>query len=260
MGEHDGAGQARWGGHPLLDHVEHAALLVGREIGDLFGVHLLLLEAHRGVGAIHLRGDLDVAAPVVATHIAGDVVPQHLDAILRNREGVVATLLEVGQAVAVVDRLHQQGALFRRVLNGRRHRGGAMGGVDGNPVALRVALEQRQLAIAQLVAVLLGVGRGDDEQRFLVGEGVGQEAVGRDRAGVLGQPAGPGGDAAVGVAFLLRAEGVRLVPSCAASLAGTDARTWPANRPRARMQPVRRVIFMILLPEMLRSSRRSSAK
>ncbi|MNT75404.1 hypothetical protein D3C72_2142950 [compost metagenome] len=62
------------------------------------------------------------------------------------------------------------------------------------------------LARGQLVLVLVDVGRSDDKQRGVAGKGVAEETVGIHRRGVGLEPAGPGRDAAVGIAGLLRAQ------------------------------------------------------
>ncbi|MCY1530626.1 hypothetical protein D9M68_658200 [compost metagenome] len=200
------AGQARRGVHPL-DEVEQGILpfrLV--EIGQVGRIGNLVLEMDHGEGAAHLRlhaGDVTVD---VTAAVTGLVVPHHLDAGLRDREGVVVAV-EVLQAVAAADQLGLPGAGADRLVHLVRQGRGAMARVDRNFVGIRVALEHRHLAGGQLVLVLLGVGRGDGEQRLLAGEGIGQEALGVHRAGIGRQASGPGGDGAVGIAGLLRAHG-----------------------------------------------------
>jgi hypothetical protein len=51
-------------------------------------------------------------------------------------------------------------------------------GKHRDPVAVRVALEQRLLAGRQALLVLRRILRGDGEQRRFVGERIGQEAIG----------------------------------------------------------------------------------
>ncbi|MCY1304664.1 hypothetical protein D9M70_544250 [compost metagenome] len=82
-----------------------------------------------------------------------------------------------------------------------------MAGINRHLVAVRVALEQGDLSRAEECLVLLQVLRGHGEKRLLVGERVGVAARGVDAAGALWQAAGPGGNAAAGVAGLLRAHG-----------------------------------------------------
>ncbi|MNE14732.1 hypothetical protein D3C80_1076200 [compost metagenome] len=80
-----------------------------------------------------------------------------------------------------------------------------MGFVNRDPVGVGVALEHGHLPFAELGLVLLGVGRGDGEQRLLVSEWVTHEQVGHRRRIRL-QSTGPGRNAAVGITFLLGAE------------------------------------------------------
>ncbi|MNG01369.1 hypothetical protein D3C84_843460 [compost metagenome] len=82
-----------------------------------------------------------------------------------------------------------------------------MSGVDRDLVAVRVALEHRQLAGCEFVFVLLGVGGGDGEQRLFIGERVSEKtpAVHGCRTGFKATV--PGRNAAVGVAFFLCAQG-----------------------------------------------------
>ncbi|MCY1398247.1 hypothetical protein D9M71_132730 [compost metagenome] len=115
-------------------------------------------------------------------------------------------LLEVFQAVAVVDRLGGHGTLLRSVIDRLRRRGAAVGRVDRDLVGVSVALEQRQLTGRELVLVLGDVVLGDDEQRLVAFERVAEEAVAIHRRGARLEAAGPGGDATVGVAGLFRAQ------------------------------------------------------
>ncbi|MOA33228.1 hypothetical protein D3C78_1545070 [compost metagenome] len=109
--------------------------------------------------------------------ITGDVVPDHLDPVLRNRKGVVTIASEVGQAVAVVGRYHIQRAALGRLVDLGRQRRCAMARINRDFVGVGVAFEHRDLAIGQLVLVLLHGRCGDDEQGFFIGERVGQEAL-----------------------------------------------------------------------------------
>ncbi|MNI71699.1 hypothetical protein D3C73_1275840 [compost metagenome] len=81
-----------------------------------------------------------------------------------------------------------------------------MARVNRDFVSLRVTLEHRDLAIGQFVLVLVDVRRSDGEQRFFVGERVGQKAFAVHRAGVFRQAAGPRRDRTVSVARLLGAQ------------------------------------------------------
>ncbi|MNP23179.1 hypothetical protein D3C76_1158790 [compost metagenome] len=115
--------------------------------------------------------------------------------------------VEVLQAVAAADQLGLPGAGADRLVHLVRQGRGAMARVDRNLVGVRVALEHRQLAGCEFVFVLLGVGGGDGEQRFFIGERVSEKtsAVHGCRTGFKATV--PGRNAAVGVAFFLCAQG-----------------------------------------------------
>ncbi|MNN29861.1 hypothetical protein D3C81_1434810 [compost metagenome] len=134
------------------------------------------------------------------------MVPHHFHTILRNREGDVAGLFEVLQAVAVVHRLGGHRTLLHRVIDRLRCRSGTAGLEYRNLVGFRIALEHRLLAGGQLVLVLRHVGLGDDEQWLVVGERIAEEAFGIHRCGVGLEAASPLGNAAVGIASLLTAQ------------------------------------------------------
>ncbi|MNZ91107.1 hypothetical protein D3C78_1100810 [compost metagenome] len=205
MHQHHFAGQPRRRGHALLVVEEHVAGVGRVEVLEAVAVAELLPEVHRRVGAVRQRGGLHVVAPRAAATVAGDVVPDHFQAALGDGEG--HGRVEVLQAVAAGNQAGADGVAGHGLVDRLGQVGAAVGGEDAQVVAVRVALEQGQLPGTELLAVLLGVLCGDGEQRFFVGEGVGQEARGVGAAAALRQAAGPGGDAAVGVAGLFRADG-----------------------------------------------------
>ena len=102
------------------------------------------------------------------------MVPDGFQTVFRDRER--NGLLEVLQTVATFDHLGVDGVALGRFQHKVRHAGRAMGREYRHLVGFRVTLEQGQLTRGQLVLVLLGVGRGDGEQRLLAGEGIGQKA------------------------------------------------------------------------------------
>ncbi|MNE29784.1 hypothetical protein D3C80_1232750 [compost metagenome] len=159
-----------------------------------------------GVVTIDLRHGLDRPALDVLAAETGHEVPVDLYATLGDRECVVTRIGEIAQASAFVDQLHIDRTFLRRGVDSHRYRSGTVTWIDRNLVSVRVALEHGELAGGQLVLVLLGIGRRDGEQRLLVLEGVTKEtlAVHRCRAGL--EAAVPGGNAFVGVAFLLRTQ------------------------------------------------------
>ncbi|MCY1427029.1 hypothetical protein D9M71_428590 [compost metagenome] len=206
MDQRHGAGQSWRRCYPLLVVIQQVVRLAGGQVDHIARVNLFFLETGHRIGAIHLRRSLDEAALQAGAEVAGDVVPEHLNAIFRDREGVEAAASHVGQAVAFVDFLHLKCAVPGRLLDFGRNRRSTVARVDGNPVSVRIAFEHGHLAVAELVLVLRGVGCRDDEQRLLAGERVLQETVSSHLGGVLGQSPGPGRNAAIGVAFLLRAQ------------------------------------------------------
>ncbi|MCY1397788.1 hypothetical protein D9M71_128070 [compost metagenome] len=197
-------GQAGRRRHALLEVEQHVARLVGIVVLQLVAEGELVLEVHQTVGAVRLRGRLGHQTANAAAAIAGDVVPDRFQAVLRNREGVGGS--EVFQTVATFHQFGVGGVVFGGLDHVRRNGGRAVGLVHRHLVGVGVALEHRQLAGGQLVLVLVGVLRGDGEQRLLAGERVRQEATGIDGAGILRQAAGPLGNGAIGVAGFLGAQ------------------------------------------------------
>ncbi|MCY1506934.1 hypothetical protein D9M68_411940 [compost metagenome] len=195
------ARQARRRGDPLLEVEQHVARLGRVVVGQVGAEGELVLEVHQRVAAAGLRGGLGDQAAHAAAAIAGDVVPDDFQAVLRDRERVGG--IEVLQAVAALHQLGGGGVLLRRGDHRVRRAGAAVGLVHRNLVAVRIALEHRQLAGGQLVLVLVDVLRGDGEQRLLAGERVGEEALAVHGSRILRQAAVPGRDAAIGVAGLL---------------------------------------------------------
>src|SRR5690606_6888899 len=161
-------------------------------------------ELHQAVAAIDLGGRLSHYAASRAATVAGDVVPDRFQAILRNGEG--DGCVEIFQAVAAAYQLGLGGVALRRVVDALRHGGAAPGFENRQPVGLRITLEHGDLTRRQVVLILLVVLRGDGELGLITGIGIADEAVGRDGGGIGGQPAGPFRDGAGGVAGLLGAD------------------------------------------------------
>ncbi|MNP10782.1 hypothetical protein D3C76_1029430 [compost metagenome] len=192
-------GQARWRNDFLLHVEQEVGALLRRNVRHRLREGEVLPELDDGVGAVGLRRGLGDYLREVGTAITGLVVPHHFHASLRNREGVVVRLLEVLQAIAVVDRLGIQRTDLRRVVHRLRSGGAATGRVDRNLVGVRVALEHRLLAGGQLVLVLVDVGLGDGEQRLVILERVAEEAIGIHRSGARLEATGPLRNAAIGI-------------------------------------------------------------
>ncbi|MNO80128.1 hypothetical protein D3C76_713200 [compost metagenome] len=199
------AGHAHRLGDARLVVVEEVFRVLRVQVGHALRHCQVFLVAHRGVDAVDLRRGGDRGAQDVHAAEAGDVVPHHFQAVLRNREGDPAAVAEALQAVAAF----HQGGLQRAgpgcLVDEVGSRGAAMAGVDHHLV-VGVALEQGDLAFGQLVLVLIDVLSGDGEQRLVAGVGVAEEALGVHRGGIGAEAAGPGRDAAVGVAGLFRAQ------------------------------------------------------
>ena len=90
--------------------VEHDVVQVGE--GAVLQVVLeqrFLLGSNQRVGTIALDGYFRGATHDVGTAVAGNVVPQRLDTILRNRER--DTAVGIGEAVAAIDQLGAGGVL-----------------------------------------------------------------------------------------------------------------------------------------------------
>ena len=206
MHQQHAARQTRRRGDRLLEETQHVGRLGRVHVRDQLRHGHFFLEADRRVAAVGLRCGLGDDAPQVAAVVAGDVVPQHLHAILGDRERVVTVAGETLQAIAIVDRLDVQRAALDRLVDLRRQIDRAVGRVHRDLVGLGVTLEHRHLAFGKFVLVLVDGGRGDHEQRFFVGERVGEEAFAVHRTGVFRNAAGPGRNRAIGVAGLFRAD------------------------------------------------------
>ncbi len=202
--QHRATGQAR---RALGERqvVEHQVVQVGEAAAlEVVLEQRFLLRGHQRVATVALYRDFRGAAHDIGTAVAGDMVPQRLHAALRNRERHPA--IGVGEPVAAVQQPGAGGIGEGVVVQPLRRRAGTATGVDRHPEAVRVGLEQRQLARGQVFPVLLQVGLVDGEQRLVRGERV-RVVLARLVAGRrLGDAAGPGGNAAGGVAGLLRAQ------------------------------------------------------
>ncbi|MNN26053.1 hypothetical protein D3C81_1395480 [compost metagenome] len=205
MHQRHGAGHARRRGHGLLAVVED--VLGGLRIGvrDAPGERALLLDLHDGVATVGQRSGLgDLPRVVAAAAIARKVVPHDLETALRNRERNVVRL----DLLRTAELLHQLGiqrALLRCIGEFLGNSHAAMGRIHRHLVAVRVTLEHGQLALGQLVLVLVDIVLGDDEQRLLGLERVAEEVVHHWRGTFL-QATGPGRDAAIGIAGLFRTQ------------------------------------------------------
>ena len=170
------------------------ALLVERHVLAHLHGEEVPAAGHRRPDELPLRR---AAAP------AEDVVPHHLQAALRDRERHRA-VTDVAHVVAVGPR--QPGVPLHLGQHLLGPGGGAVRRVDVDPEGAWIALEHRQVSGAEQRLVLLGVGRGDGEERALVRERIG--VAGGPVDGLdLRQPPGPGRDGAVGVAGPLRPHG-----------------------------------------------------
>ncbi|MNQ61726.1 hypothetical protein D3C85_760470 [compost metagenome] len=195
MHQQDVTSQTRRRSYPLFEVEQHVTFLAGVGIFQRTAEGELILEIHHAVGAVRLRSRLGYQTLDAAATVAGDVVPDRFQTVLRNREGV--GLFEVLQTVATLDHAGADRIALGGFVDEVRHGGRAMGREHRYFVAFRITLEQGLLTRSQLVLVLFGVGRGDGEQRLLAGERIRQEAGRIDSAGILRQATGPGRNRAV---------------------------------------------------------------
>src|SRR5690606_17047847 len=104
---------------------QHVAVFFRVVVGEGVGVDDLVDEFHQAVAAVHLRCGLSHDPPRRATTIAGDVVPDGLQAVLRNGES--NGCVQILQAVAAAYQLGLGGVALRCVVNALRHGGTAPG-------------------------------------------------------------------------------------------------------------------------------------
>ncbi len=166
----------------------------------------LVLELHHRVAAARGDGRLaDRAGDRVAT-VAQHVVPEDLDALLRDRER--DALARVDDAIAARSKLRRGRDALGRVVDARRNRGTAARRVDVH-LERRVGGEHLLVALAQHVGVLGHVGARDGVERLVGGERVEMMAAGLEaREAGLGrgiEAAFPCRDRARGVGALLGA-------------------------------------------------------
>src|SRR5690606_10424191 len=79
-------GQTRRSGHALFEVEQYVAFLARIEVGQRIAEGELVLEVDQRVGAVRLRSRLSHHTAHAATAVTGDVVPDHFQAVLRNRE------------------------------------------------------------------------------------------------------------------------------------------------------------------------------
>src|SRR5690554_5203109 len=154
------------GVHPLFEEqqgVGHAGRI---DVRHQVRITDFLFHLDQGEGAVGLRHGLYIPAMHVQT-VAGHVVPDHFRTGFRNREHERRTRLDVLHAVAAIDQLGLPGSTLDLVIYALREAHGTVGLVHRHAEGFRVALEQRNLARGQVVAILLVVLRSDDELRLL---------------------------------------------------------------------------------------------
>ena len=218
MDQQDVTLQPRRGHDALQEHEQAVGVGV---IGEAVGEDRLFLEQDRGEGAIGLHRRLNIAALHPQRRaIAGDVVPDHLDAAAGNGEWHIGA--EIHQAVAARDQI----GLGRPLLDQRVFRvgqvGAAAGGIYRHLVGVGVAPKQRHLPRRELVSVLIDIRRGDGKQHFVICEGVHQTLTRDVACRQLGDPTLPGRDAAIGIAGALGAHGGQFVAAQASGLFRAD--------------------------------------
>src|SRR3990167_10254547 len=91
-------GQTRRCSYPLLEVEQHVAFLAGVDTLQRATESELILEVDQAVGTVRLRRRLGYQTLDAAATVAGDMVPDRFQTVLRNRERV--GLLEVLQTIA----------------------------------------------------------------------------------------------------------------------------------------------------------------
>ncbi|MNI38739.1 hypothetical protein D3C73_928950 [compost metagenome] len=145
------------------------------------------------------------------------MVPDGFQAIFRDRERRGGTIQVIHAKTVELD-VHR--FLLDLVGDRRRHHGGPMGRIDRHRI-VRVLGQQRLHARRDLVLVLRHVGRGNGEQRFLVGERINIALVRAPAGRRLRHAPGVRGDGAIGVAGHLATQR-RQVLAQAGGLVGSD--------------------------------------
>ncbi len=139
MYQQHGTGQTRRRGHFLFEVEQDVARVARIVILHSFAEDELVGEVHRVERAVLLRRCLGHQTADATAPVAGDVVPDHLQAAFRDRERY--SRAEVVQTVAAFD----QGGLGSVFLDGSehigRHRGTAMGLEYRDLEGIRIALE-----------------------------------------------------------------------------------------------------------------------
>ncbi|MNN18901.1 hypothetical protein D3C81_1321210 [compost metagenome] len=200
--QHHAAGQTRRCGDFLLVVVKDVIALPLLDVVHQLRKSQGIVVFNNRVGAVGLRCRLGRLARHVAATVAIGVVPVDFNATFRDREWVVAGLGKMLQAVAIRRQLSSHRTFFGNVVDVLRRGRCTLGLVHRNLVAVRVALEQGQLARGEFVLVLLGVGGGNHQQRFVIGEWITEKAVVQRRSAGL-EATGPGRNATVGIGLFL---------------------------------------------------------
>ena len=200
-------------GHPLLV-VEEVALFVELDHG------VVAAAGHRRQAEVAIEG---VAAP------AQDVIPDDLDALLRNREGDADD--RAGHTVAALGQLGRGRHRLGRIVDALRRRGAAVGRVDVHLVR-RISLEHGLLADRQLGGVLAHVVGRDGEEHLVGGIRVGMVLALLVAGRRCGDATVPGRDGAVGVAGFFAAHGGEVLAE-AVGLVGRNGREALAGQEQA---------------------------
>ncbi|MNV15024.1 hypothetical protein D3C71_1057250 [compost metagenome] len=122
----------------------------------------LLLRGHKREAAVALYRRFGGTTDHIDTAITGDVVPQHLDAILGHRER--HTAIGIGKTGAAIEQLGRGRVFQGVVIQPLRRRARAARGIDRHLEGVGVAVEQCDLTRAEVGLVLFKVGLGDGEQ------------------------------------------------------------------------------------------------
>ncbi len=125
----------------------------------------LLLRGYKREAAVALYRRFGSTTDHIDAAITGDVVPQHLDAILGHRER--HTAVAFGKTGPAIEQLGRGRVFQGVVVQPLRCRARPARGIDRHLEGVGVAVEQCDLTRAEVGLVLFKVGFGDGEQRLV---------------------------------------------------------------------------------------------
>src|SRR5690554_1966398 len=163
--------QTRRRNNSLLEVIQDITLFVGIEVGQGRLGNNLFLESNRRIAAVRQWRDLYNGPLDGITHIATNVVPDHLKpfgAIVTVQDRERKGLLVINQPVTAFRQLHVGGVLLGDVIDLLRERSCPSGLIHRNFIGIRVLGQQGQLPRGQVLLILIRVLVGNDEQWLVV--------------------------------------------------------------------------------------------